>query len=178
MTTETTSDELRSQLSLDPDVGLTVFGVAPDSPAAKAGLRVHDILLRFGDQILMDPDQFANVVRARQNGDNVMLTYLRKGKETTTTVTLGERANTSNDGVEVINVGDFNVDVNKLIQQMPQLNKQLMGVVSGASASWSGRPTEDVAAMLKNLKMSDTNLNRIMEETVKAMNKAQAEQEK
>jgi membrane-associated protease RseP (regulator of RpoE activity) len=181
VTTEAASDELRAQLSLDPGVGLTVFGVSPGGPAAKAGLQVHDILVRLGDQILMDPDQLKNLVRAKKAGDRVALTYLRKGKESSAELTLAEHAELAADAVHVINMGDFTVDVNQLLQQMPQVQRQMS--VSPAPtfsfSSSSGSSPEDVEAILKNLKIDDTNVSRIVEETVrKALKDVQAAPEK
>ena len=205
VTTESASDELRAQLSLDPGVGLTVFGVSPGGPAAKAGLKVHDILTRFGDQILMDPDQLKNLVRAKKAGECVALSYLRKGKVATAELTLGEHAEPAADAVHVINLGDFTVDVNQLLQQMPQIQRQLSGAVSGVSTSFSfsigdggggawgaggqvqafghgasgDRSAEDVESILKNLKFDDTNVSRMVQEAVrKALKDAQAAPEK
>lgn len=175
VTTEAASDELRAQLSLDPGVGLTVFGVAPGGPAANAGLQVHDVLTRFGDQILMDPDQLKNLVRAKKAGDRATLAYLRKGKAAAADVVLGEHAEPAADVLHVINLGDFSVDVNQLMQQMPQIQRQISGAVSGISTSFSfsvggkagGGSPEDAEAILKNLKFDDTNVSRMVEETLR-----------
>jgi membrane-associated protease RseP (regulator of RpoE activity) len=187
VTTEAASDELRAQLSLDPGVGLTVFGVAPDGPAAKAGLQVHDVLTRFGDQILMDPDQLKNLVRAKKAGDRATLAYLRKGQAAAADVILGEHAEPSADALHVINLGDFSVDVNQLMRQMPQIQRQISGAVSGVSTSFSfsigeksggGLPV-DAEAILKNLKFDDTNVSRMVNEAVrKALKDASIETEK
>lgn len=198
VTTEAASDELRAQLSLDPGVGLTVFGVKPDGPAAKAGLRVHDILTRFGDQILMDPDQLKNLVRTKKSGDRVTLTFLRKGKPATADVVLADHAEPAADALHVINLGDFSVDVNQLLQQVPQIQRQVAGAVSGISTSFSfivgggpggqvpafgrsapGASPVDLEAILKQLKFGDTNMNRMVEEAVrKALKDAPMETEK
>src|SRR5205807_636111 len=46
-------DALRAQLKLK-DAGLVVREAVPDAPAAKAGIKVHDILLAAGDKELRD----------------------------------------------------------------------------------------------------------------------------
>ncbi len=43
---------LRSQLKLPADRGLVVARLVPDSPAAKAGIQEHDVLLKAGDKTL------------------------------------------------------------------------------------------------------------------------------
>jgi len=120
VTTESASDEVREQLSLDPGVGLTVYGVMPESPAAKAGLQTHDILTRFNDQILMAPEQLRNLVRAKQAGDRVSLAYLRKGKEATVEAALESRPESADTGAQVIDLGDFTIDVRKFMSQLPK----------------------------------------------------------
>src|SRR4029079_4697959 len=56
------------QLGLARGFGLVVDYVVPDGPAAAAGLVQNDILKMFNDQILMQPDQLAKLVRSYQEG--------------------------------------------------------------------------------------------------------------
>jgi len=86
-TTEAT-EALASQLDLEPGAGLVVMYVAPDSPAAKSGLRKNDVLVQFDDQSLVHPAQLRKLVRVRKQGDVVKLSYYRAGKRETASVTL------------------------------------------------------------------------------------------
>lgn len=70
---------LRSQLKLQPGVGLVVESVEKDSPAAAAGIEQYDILQQLNDQILIDPHQFGVLVRLAKPGDEVALKVVRKG---------------------------------------------------------------------------------------------------
>ncbi len=79
------------QLGLAKGFGLVVDYVVPDGPAATAGLQQNDILKMFNDQILMQPDQLAKLVRSYPEGTNVTLTVLRKGQESKITVKLGKK---------------------------------------------------------------------------------------
>ena len=45
---------LRAQLNLPEKQGLLVAAVMPDSPAAKAGIKQHDVLLRVGEKPLAE----------------------------------------------------------------------------------------------------------------------------
>ena len=83
------SEALTSQLDLEPGVGLVITYVAPDSPAAKAGLKKNDVLVRFDDQSLVHPAQLRKLVRVRKEGDEVKLAFYRGGKKQTASVTLG-----------------------------------------------------------------------------------------
>lgn len=79
-----------SQLNLDEGVGVVVQKIVKDSPAEKAGVKQHDILLKFDDQILIGTKQIVVLVRNSDIGSEHEIIYLRGGKETTATVVLGE----------------------------------------------------------------------------------------
>jgi hypothetical protein len=79
------------QLGLAKGFGLVVDYVVPDGPAAAAGVQQNDIVKLFNDQILMDPDQLAKLVRSYPEGTSVTLTILRKNAETKVTVKLGKK---------------------------------------------------------------------------------------
>ena len=79
------------QLGLAKGFGLVVDYVVPDGPAAAAGVQQNDILKMLNDQILMQPDQLAKLIRSYAEGTNVVLTVLRKGAESKITVKLGKK---------------------------------------------------------------------------------------
>ncbi|MSU23601.1 MAG: PDZ domain-containing protein [Opitutus sp.] len=83
------SPALTAQLGLPAHAGLVVGRVAPGSPAASA-LKEHDILLKLDDQLLVDQHQLAVLVRNHQEGDEVTLTVVRGGKQTTAKVKLAK----------------------------------------------------------------------------------------
>ncbi|HEU5080974.1 MAG TPA: PDZ domain-containing protein [Opitutaceae bacterium] len=85
--TSPVSPALTAQLNLQKGAGLVVTHVVPESPAA-ASLQAYDVLLKLDDQLLIEPRQFSVLVRNRQEGDQVTLTYLRGGKQATATVKL------------------------------------------------------------------------------------------
>ncbi len=77
---EPASDVLRAQLSLEPGSGLAVGEVVADSPAARAGLQVNDVLTRFNDQVLVSPEQLITLVGAQPAGDTVRVSYVRRAQ--------------------------------------------------------------------------------------------------
>jgi hypothetical protein len=81
------SPALTSQLTLPKGAGLVVRHVVPESPAASV-LQQHDILLKLDDQLLIATRQLAVLVRNHKEGDEVELTYIRGGKQTTAKVKL------------------------------------------------------------------------------------------
>ena len=68
--------------------GLEVLAVIKDSPAARAGLRQGDILLRMGEVQLMRPEQLAETAR-RYAGQAVDVDWKRDGAPMRHTLTLG-----------------------------------------------------------------------------------------
>jgi len=83
-------DTLRSQLKLHRGAGLTVINVAENSAAQKAGLKIHDILVKFNDQLLFNGEQFTELVRAKKAGDRATMEITRQGATQTIEVTLSE----------------------------------------------------------------------------------------
>lgn len=64
--------------------------VIPDSPAAKAGIRARDIIIRVNDTPIVEGKGLATVLSRYPPGETVTLAILRDGKEQTLSVTLGE----------------------------------------------------------------------------------------
>lgn len=87
---EEASEALASQLDLAPGAGLVVTHVAPDSPAAAAGLEKNDVLVEFEGQSLVHPLQLRKLVQVRKEGEKAELTFYRAGKKQTASATLGK----------------------------------------------------------------------------------------
>lgn len=69
--------------------GVLVTHILPESPASRADLRRHDILLRYDDKPIRDCEHFARLIQNDKPENKVKLTLLRSGRETTASVTLG-----------------------------------------------------------------------------------------
>jgi hypothetical protein len=82
---------LRANLKLQQGVGLVVEQVVEESPAAAAGLRRYDILQKFNDQLLVNPQQLGSLVRLAKAGEQVTLSVLREGEPVSVTVKLVEK---------------------------------------------------------------------------------------
>jgi hypothetical protein len=70
--------------------GVLVTHVLPDSPAARAELRRHDVLYQYDDTPIRDCEHFVGLIRDDKPGRTVKLLLLRGGKETKASVTLTE----------------------------------------------------------------------------------------
>lgn len=77
--------------------GLKLTRVWPGDPADRAGLRVGDILLRFGARRVGSFERLRELVGKHQPGSRVVLTLLRDGEVLEITVELGARQEASED---------------------------------------------------------------------------------
>lgn len=75
---------LADQLGLEKDRGLVITGVQPDSAAARAGLKAHDILLELdGREVSSDPARLVKMLDTVKAGAKLDAEVLRKGKRVT-----------------------------------------------------------------------------------------------
>ena len=72
-------------------VGLIVSFLDAEGPAAKAGIKEHDVLVKLDDQWLVNPDQLGVLVRMQEAGASTTLTVHRKGEEEEIEVELVEK---------------------------------------------------------------------------------------
>lgn len=97
-------DAVRAQIDLPEGVGLSVEAVAPGGPAEKAGLKQHDVVSTFNDQILVSPEQLRTLVKVVGAGTKAPLEIIRGGKRQTVEAVLEER-DVQPDGVAAVFAG-------------------------------------------------------------------------
>lgn len=61
--------------------GATVQSVIDDGPAAKAGLKPEDVILKINGKEFESLEEFVKLVRANKPGDTVTLSIKRDGKD-------------------------------------------------------------------------------------------------
>jgi serine protease Do len=83
--------EKAKDLRLSEVRGVEVIDVQPDSPAAKAGLKEHDVITRYDGQAVEGTVQFRRLVRETPAGRNISLTVSRDGGTQNISVELGDR---------------------------------------------------------------------------------------
>src|SRR6516162_3428364 len=71
--------------------GVVVRAVTPNGPAAAAGMKMGDVIVKLGDQEVKDFDGLVNSLAKQKPGDKLAVHVLRDGNEKTFTVTLAER---------------------------------------------------------------------------------------
>ena len=77
--------------------GGVVTQVEPDSPGAKAGLQIGDVITQIDGQKVTDAGELQVLVGQKQPGSKIELTVLRDGKTMTVPVTLEELGSRSGD---------------------------------------------------------------------------------
>ncbi len=102
--------------------------VAPDMPAAKAGLKEGDQIVRFAGQVVATPEDLATLA-AERAGQTVQVIYSRHDVENTTKVTL--RAN-NDDKKGYLGAGPAQRELTRSTWSAP-----IVGVVTTAQATWA-----------------------------------------
>jgi membrane-associated protease RseP (regulator of RpoE activity) len=114
---------LRTHLQLAEGTGIVVEDVVPDSPAEKAGLQKHDIILRANDDMVDSMETLQTHVQTAKD-KAIELEVIRLGKETTVKVTPAERPADFQQlagGDQGMDLGQgFGGDIGRMIQQQLQ----------------------------------------------------------
>ncbi|NCI47591.1 PDZ domain-containing protein [Sediminibacterium soli] len=90
--------------------GARIVSVEKESAAEKAGLKQDDIITRVGDTKISGSDDLYEAIGKHDPEDKVSITYLRDGKETTASATLGR--NRTNGRVFNFNSNDLEPNFN------------------------------------------------------------------
>lgn len=89
--------EQRTQYGLKEGEGVFVANVVPDGPAAKAGVKTGDVILKIGGKDIANRDALIAELAKRRAGEKVKLLLLSDGKHEEPEITLAARpASTKN----------------------------------------------------------------------------------
>jgi serine protease Do len=75
--------EMAQAFHLPVQQGVVIAGVSPGSPAARAGVREQDIIVRVDDAAVASGGDLRRALRNRRPGDRVQLTFRRGGQQLT-----------------------------------------------------------------------------------------------
>ncbi len=79
------------QLKLKDQHGVEIVAVDHDGPAAKAGLKIHDVILQMNGQMIGGCDQMQRMLRKQPPGRTVNFVISRDGATMVVTVQLADR---------------------------------------------------------------------------------------
>ena len=83
------SDELANSLGMGRARGALVVEPTPGGPAAKGGLEAGDVVLKYDNKPIDEMRKLPRYVAETKSGKKVDMVYWRKGRENTTSVTIG-----------------------------------------------------------------------------------------
>ena len=87
------SEDIADSLGLKAAKGALVDQTTAGTPAAEAGLKAGDVIVRLNGQEIKDAADLTRRVGAMKPGDKAEIAYLRDGKEQTANVTLAPQTN-------------------------------------------------------------------------------------
>ena len=136
--------------------GGVVTQVDPDSPGAKAGLQIGDVITQVDGQKVTDAGELQVVVGQKQPGTKISLTVLRDGKTMTVPVTLealgshsGENGSASGEGQGKMRWGLGLANLTPDVREQIQAPRDIKGAVieqvqPGSSADNAGLQQGDI----------------------------------
>lgn len=150
------SEEVAKALGLKDSKGALVSNVEENGPAAKAGIRNGDVILRFGDKEIKQMSDLPRIVGSVQPGAQVDVQVWRKGKMHTVKAEVGELTT----GTAVTAEPEATASVDRLGLQIEALaanEQQRLGISSGvkvkqaaAPASTAGITEGDIIVQINN----------------------------
>ncbi len=87
---QTVTSDLAASMGLKEMKGVLVNSVNPDGPAAKAGLKTGDVILKLNGKDVNDANELRNQIAGTAPGTQVALTVLRNGNQQNLEAKLGE----------------------------------------------------------------------------------------
>lgn len=121
-------------LKLNESRGIEVMMVDRDSPAGKAGLKEHDVILSFNGKPVTNLDQLRRMLRESQPGKTVPLAISRDGQSITLNVALAKRPE--------------EMAMTPMVPPMPPIDIDIPNVIVLQSSSRNGLMVEDLTPQL------------------------------
>jgi membrane-associated protease RseP (regulator of RpoE activity) len=133
--------ETMSQLKLKDEVGVEVTSIDSEGPAAKAGLKEHDVILTFNGQTVEGYEQLRRMIRETPAGRTVKLGVSRAGQQLTLGVPLAKREEFSFVRPNIVPMPPINIPAMNFDLDMP-------GFAVLQITSRSGATVEDLTPQL------------------------------
>src|SRR4029079_16760407 len=157
--------EIAESLGLKRPFGALVANVAPESPAAKAGLKVGDVIVSVEGQQVDDPNAFDYRFATRPLGGTAKIAVLRDGRELTVTVALQTAPETPRDEIIIRSRSPFSgmkvANLSHALAEELQRERRAEGVVvldtdNGSYASNLGFQRGDIIEEVNGERIAKT----------------------
>ena len=148
------SSDLAASFGLSSANGALVASVEPDSPAAKAGIAVGDVILKYDGKTVSSSRNLPRMVAATKPGSKVKVELWRKGAAKELSVTVGELPSEKlaqsgdNSGAETNRLGLAVSELSDEQRKQTHLDHGLLvQAVDGAAAKAGIRPGDIILAL-------------------------------
>lgn len=141
------TDDMAGAIGLKGTDGALVASVSDDSPAAKAGIKVGDVITGFNDQDIKDPRDLARKVAAVTPGEKTPITVWRQDKSVELSIEVGKF---DNDKVASNAGGGNDMKSGEQGFDVPTLGLSLSDVTPDLRQSYQ-IPEEENGALVKNV---------------------------
>jgi S1-C subfamily serine protease len=84
-------ETLRQRLGTEQQTGIIVVDVQPDSPAARAGILIGDVIVAIGDARITEPTELRAALKPQHVGETISVSIVRGGEPRDVRLTVGER---------------------------------------------------------------------------------------
>ena len=157
--------DIAESMGLKRPAGALVANVAPESPAAQAGLKAGDVIVSVDGQEVDDPNAFDYRFATKPLGGTASLGLLRSGRETTTAVALKTAPESPRDEMTIRSRSPFSgakvANLSPALADELQLDNADRGVVivdvdNGSYASNLGFQRGDVILSVNGEKVERT----------------------
>ncbi|HHQ42387.1 MAG TPA: DegQ family serine endoprotease [Chromatiales bacterium] len=153
--------DLAESFGLDKPEGALIAKVLPDSPAAKAGLRVGDIIVEYDGHPVPDSGSLPPLVGRTPVGKRVKIRIVRNGRPRTVTVRIGELPEDVGTGSATGRYEDTRLGL--VVEALDEGARKELGVqggvrvarVTGEPAREAGLRRGDVILMIDNRQVED-----------------------
>lgn len=137
--------------------GAVVISVEPNSPAAKAGLKVWDLITQVDSRPIKGASELRNTIGTYSPDEDIKITYMRDKKTATTTIRLAnaeqtpKQVNAKETNIGGATVGSLNANTRSIYRIPSNINGVvLLGIKSGSQADESGLQEGDVIMQVED----------------------------
>jgi C-terminal processing protease CtpA/Prc len=115
--------DLSEYFKVKEDEGALVTEVEDDSPAEKAGIKAGDVIVKIDGDPVTGPDDVAEILSDRDEGDEVEITLIRKGIKQTVKAEVEERNFNFQFNMPEMNIHVPDIDID--VPDVPQFDIQV-----------------------------------------------------
>jgi Do/DeqQ family serine protease len=157
--------EIAETLGLRTPTGALVANVAPGSPAARAGLKLSDLIVAIDGQTIEDPNAFDYRFATRPLGGSAQIDLQRSGKTVRVSIPLEVAPDTNRDEITISARSPFQgarvANISPAVAEELRLDSNAEGVVvvnleDGAPAASVGFQKGDIILAVNNQKIART----------------------